>query len=59
MGTWLSARLGSMPMVEGGVDFEKLTRRHAIKLVPAVNCSVEEATLAVSETVGYGSVKSA
>ena len=48
-----------MPVVEGGAEFEKLTRRHAVKLVPAVNCSVEEATLAVGEVVGCGSVKSA
>ena len=59
MVAWLPARLGSMPVVEGGAEFEKLTRRHAVKLVPAVNCSVEEATLAVGEVVGCGSVKSA
>ncbi|KAI3355855.1 hypothetical protein L3Q82_004225 [Scortum barcoo] len=38
---------------------EKLTRRHAVRLVPAVSCSVEEVSLAVGEVVGYGSVKSA
>ena len=48
-----------MPVVEGGVEFERLTRRHAVKLVPGVNCSVEEASLAVGEVVGCGSVKSA
>lgn len=40
-------------------DFERLTRRHAVKLVPSVPCSVEEAGLAVGEVVGYESVKSA
>lgn len=30
-------------------DFERLTRRHAIKLVSLVQCSVEEASLAVGE----------
>ena len=59
MVAWLPAGLGSMPVVEGGAAFEKLTRRHAVKLVPAVSCSVEEATLAVGEVVGCGSVKSA
>lgn len=44
-----------MPMVEGGVEFEKL-HQHAIKLVPAVNCSVEEVSLAVGEAVGDSSV---
>lgn len=48
-----------MPAVEGGAGFEKLTRRHAVKLIPTVNCSVEEAVLAVGEVVGYDSVKSA
>ncbi|KAI3360756.1 hypothetical protein L3Q82_012994 [Scortum barcoo] len=42
-----------------GRSFEKLTRRHAVRLVPAVSCSVEEVSLAVGEVVGYGSVKSA
>ncbi|KAI3369189.1 hypothetical protein L3Q82_026139 [Scortum barcoo] len=37
----------------------RLTRRHAVRLVPAVSCSVEEVSLAVGEVVGYGSVKSA
>ena len=55
----LPVRLGSMPVVEGGVEFERLTRRHAVKLIPAVQCSVEEATLAVGQVVGCGSVKSA
>ncbi|KAK0155418.1 Transposon TX1 uncharacterized protein [Merluccius polli] len=41
------------------VMFEKLTRRHAIKLFPEVQCSVEEAGLAVGEVVGYDCVRSA
>ncbi|KAE8277540.1 Transposon TX1 uncharacterized 82 kDa protein ORF 1 [Larimichthys crocea] len=40
-------------------DFERLTRRHAVKLVPAVPCSVEEAGLAVGEVVGCESIRSA
>ena len=40
-------------------DFERLTRRHAVKLVPSVPCSVEEAGLAVGEVVGCECVKSA
>ncbi|KAL4009126.1 hypothetical protein ACER0C_002978 [Sarotherodon galilaeus] len=48
-----------MPAVEGDAEFEKLTRRHAVKLIPTVNCSVEDAVLAVGEVVGYDSMKSA
>ena len=40
-------------------EFEKLTRRHVIKLSPVVQCSVEEAGLAVGEVVGFSSIKSA
>ena len=38
---------------------ERLTRRHAVKLSPAVGVSVEECSLAVGAAVGYGSIKSA
>lgn len=55
----LPARPGIMPVVDVATEFESLTRRHAVKLVSAVSCSVEEAGLAVGEAVGYGSVKSA
>ena len=49
-----------MPVAEAvSAEFEKLTRRHAIKLFPAVQCSVEEAGLAVGEVVGCDSVRSA
>lgn len=49
-----------MPVAETpATEFERLTRRHAIKLVPAVECSVEQAGLAVGKVVGYSSVKSA
>ncbi|KAI3377340.1 hypothetical protein L3Q82_008544, partial [Scortum barcoo] len=42
-----------MPVVEAArAEFEKLTRRHAVRLVPAVSCSVEEVSLAVGEVVG-------
>lgn len=44
-----------MPVVDG-VEFERLTRCHAIKLVPIVNCSVEEASMAVGKVVGCISV---
>ena len=37
---------GSMP-VAAAADFERLTRRHAIKVIPSVACSVAEAALAV------------
>lgn len=49
---------GIIPVVEGGAELEKLTCRHAVKHVPTVNCSVEEAALPVGEVVGYNSVKS-
>lgn len=52
-----------MPVTVGGgggsVGLDKLTRRHAVKLSPSVNCTVEECSLAVGEVVGHGSVKSA
>ncbi|KAI3356794.1 hypothetical protein L3Q82_003458 [Scortum barcoo] len=37
-----------------GARLERLTRRHAIKMVPAGSCSVE-CSLAVGELVGYSS----
>lgn len=49
----------SLTVVEGGAEFEKLTRLHAVKLIPTMNCWVEEASLAVGEVVGYDSFKSA
>lgn len=51
---------GIMPSV--GVDEEelqKLTRRHAIKLLPAVSCSVGDAAYAIGDFVGFQSVKAA
>ncbi|CAG06636.1 unnamed protein product [Tetraodon nigroviridis] len=49
-----------MPVVETApAEFEKPTRRHGVKLNPAVACSVEEAALAVGNVVGHESVKSA
>lgn len=38
-------------------DFEHLIRCHAVKLVPSMPCSMEEAGLAVGEVVGYETVK--
>ncbi|KAI4880461.1 hypothetical protein NFI96_009804 [Prochilodus magdalenae] len=43
----------------GRVSFEKLSRRHGIKIAPDVSCSVEECSLAVGEVVGYNSIVSA
>lgn len=42
-----------------GFDYEKLTRRHGVKVAPAMACSVEECALAVGAIVGHMSVKSA
>lgn len=28
----------SLTVVEGGAEFEKLTRLHAVKLIPTMNC---------------------
>lgn len=43
----------------GGAGLETLTRRHAFKLCPSIDCSVEDCALAVGGIVGYDSVKSA
>ncbi|KAL7890944.1 hypothetical protein AOLI_G00004200 [Acnodon oligacanthus] len=48
-----------MAAAAGRVSFEKLSRRHGIKIAPEVSCSVEECALAVGEIVGYNSVVSA
>ncbi|KAI3376787.1 hypothetical protein L3Q82_000387 [Scortum barcoo] len=40
-------------------ELEKLTRRHAVKVLPQAGCSVEEVGSAVGEVVGFESVKSA
>ncbi|KAJ3593597.1 hypothetical protein NHX12_005931 [Muraenolepis orangiensis] len=45
---------GVSPEESGG---EKLSRRHAVKLSPAAQVSVEECSLAVAEKVGYKYVK--
>lgn len=52
-------RLGNVPFVQVEMGFEKLTPQHAVKLVLAVRCLVEEASFAVGEVLGYGSMKSA
>ena len=46
-----------MAAAGGGSALHKLTRPHGIKLSPAVDCSVEELSLAVGEVVGCDSVK--
>uniref|UniRef100_A0AAV2K191 Ig-like domain-containing protein n=1 Tax=Knipowitschia caucasica TaxID=637954 RepID=A0AAV2K191_KNICA len=50
---------GVMPGMAGDRGLEQLTRRHAVKLVTAASCSVEEAILAVGKEVGYVHIKSA
>lgn len=45
---------GTMPAVgTAPAEFEKLTRRHAAKLNPAVQCPVEDPALAVGDVVGH------
>lgn len=47
------------PAVLDRVAFESISRRHGIKIVPLMNCSVEECSLAVGKAVGYESIMSA
>ncbi|GLD72728.1 NACHT, LRR and PYD domains-containing protein 5-like protein [Lates japonicus] len=52
-----------MPVLDGGAEFEKLTRQHAVDLQLTVSCSVQQqeeaASSAVGKVVAYDSVKSA
>ncbi|TWW81727.1 Transposon TX1 uncharacterized 82 kDa protein ORF 1 [Takifugu flavidus] len=48
-----------MAAAPGAFAFDKLTRRHGVKLSPPTGVSVEECALAVGDIVGHGSVKSA
>lgn len=41
------------------VSYERLSRRHGIKIAPVMNCSVEDCSLAVGEIVGHDSIMSA
>ncbi|KAI3358279.1 hypothetical protein L3Q82_003277 [Scortum barcoo] len=50
---------GVMPVVSSQEELEKLTRRHAVKVLPQAGCSVEEVGSAVGEVVGFESIKSA
>jgi len=43
----------------GGFGLETLTRQHAFKLCPTIDCSVEDCALAVGGVIGYDSIKSA
>ena len=43
----------------GGLEFEKLSRRHGVKIPAAAGCSVEQCGLAVGAIIGYDSIKSA
>ncbi|KAI3369590.1 hypothetical protein L3Q82_024474, partial [Scortum barcoo] len=48
-------RAGIMPVVSSQEELEKLTRRHAVKVLPQAGCSVEEVGSAVGEVVvGWG-----
>lgn len=50
---------GAMAIVKTApAEFEKPTHHHAIKLILAVQCSVEEAAQAVDDVVAHESVKS-
>lgn len=52
-------RKDSMSLAETpATEVRHLTCQHIIKLVPAFDCSVEEAGLAVGKVVEYSSVKS-
>lgn len=48
-----------MPVVSRDEGFERLTRRHAIKVVTNDRVSAEDVSYAVGEVVGFQSVKSA
>ncbi|KAI3376772.1 hypothetical protein L3Q82_000368 [Scortum barcoo] len=56
---WGGIQSGIMPVVSSQEELEKLTRRHAVKVLPQAGCSVEEVGYAVGEVVGFESVKSA
>lgn len=54
---WGSDKFGTMLVVEVVADLERLTLRHAMKLVPVVPCSTEEVVLVLGQVVGYSSIK--
>ncbi|KAI3365345.1 hypothetical protein L3Q82_010129, partial [Scortum barcoo] len=59
-GRWWWGSVGQvMPVVSSQEELEKLTRRHAVKVLPQAGCSVEEVGSAVGEVVGFESIKSA
>lgn len=43
----------------GGLGFEKLSRRHGVKIRAAAGCLLEERSLAVGAIIGYECIKSA
>ncbi|TWW59348.1 hypothetical protein D4764_06G0008780 [Takifugu flavidus] len=51
--------MGTINYGTAHAEFEKLTRRHAVKVLPEAGVSVEEVSYAVGEVVGFESVKSA
>ncbi|KAI3359176.1 hypothetical protein L3Q82_002603 [Scortum barcoo] len=59
VGVVVGGQSGVMPVVSSQEELEKLTRRHAVKVLPQAGCSVEEVGSAVGEVVGFESVKSA
>ncbi|KAJ3583411.1 hypothetical protein NHX12_017428 [Muraenolepis orangiensis] len=45
-------------MPPAAMGLERLTRRHAVKLSPGPNCTVEECSLAVGAVVGHDGLES-
>ncbi|KAI3359133.1 hypothetical protein L3Q82_002590 [Scortum barcoo] len=58
VGWWWGGQSGVMPVVSSQEELEKLTRRHAVKVLPQAGCSVEEVGSAVGEVVGFESASS-
>ncbi len=48
----MAATTASASAFSGNAAFERLSRRHGIKIAPVMNCSVEECSLAVGKAVG-------
>lgn len=48
----------SVAVPSGNVAYEHLSRRHGIKILLVMNCSVEECSLAVEKAASYESILS-